>query len=57
VLTEAAYLDIAERLERFTLGDRNVYRDPVTLIGDMMNLMSDWREWQRKLADCEQQRG
>lgn len=46
MLTETEYLDIAERVERLTMGDRTIGLD--VFLADFLRLMTDWREWQRR---------
>lgn len=55
MLSENEYLDIAERVERFSIGDFRVYAaTPGVLLTDLVRLLSDWREWQRKLEQARQ---
>lgn len=51
MLTEDEYLAIAERVERLSMGDRNVYLNDTVLLTDLIRLLADWREWQRATSD------
>jgi hypothetical protein len=46
MLSEAAYLLIVERVQRFLMGDASVYNDPATTLIDLVRLVADWRELQ-----------
>lgn len=58
MLTEDEYLAIGERVQRFSLGDPNVYADGDVLLVDLIRLLTDWREWERRLQrDLQRQPG
>ena len=48
MLTEDEYLALAERVQRFSMGDPNVYADGDVLLVDLIRLLTDWREWERE---------
>jgi len=48
MLTEDEYLALCERVQRFSMGDPNVYADRDVLLVDLIRLLADWREWDRE---------
>lgn len=52
MLTESEYLDIAERVQRLSMGDQTITR--LVVLEDFIRLLADWREWEQRLKRAEQ---
>ena len=53
MLSESEYLDIVERYERLSMGDRTVSR--IEIMVDFAKLLADWREWERENKRLERE--
>lgn len=48
MLTEIEYLDVVERVQRWSMGDQTISKNRIVL--DIAHLIADWREWEQFVA-------